>query len=236
MNFIAESKRQITLDARDTIKRVEQWQRQSCAMFDMVQQHILHNHDDRHESIAVNNNTNEKPSKKVTVNGSSAKKSSTAAKKPPAIAKKTSVIAKKLKKIAKKPSMTAKVALAAASNTFTKKPSTAIGTAKKTSSTSSIKQKVANSSKGTAHNSVNQSLDCLPDLSSDSSSDESTENLPVAKEVSCPSMPGMLLLTNQSMIMIKYEKSADFCMLTMNRLCFVEIGVFHSYSDRRNRE
>lgn len=199
MNFIAESKRQISLDARDTIKRVEQWQRQSCAMFDMVQQHILHNHDDRHESIeAVNNKTNKKPSKNAIVSGSNAKKSSTAAKKPPAIAKKSSVRAKKLKKIAKKPPVTAKAPPAAASKPLVKKPSTSFGSAKKTSSISSIKQKVANSFKRTANGSTKQILNCLPDLSSESSSDESTENLPVTEKATCPSMPSMLLLSNQS--------------------------------------
>lgn len=188
VNFIVEAKRQISLSASDTIKNVEQWKRQSCAMFDMVQHQVLRSHEDRHESIAVNNNMDKKMSKKATVSGSSAKKSSTAAKKP-------YVRTKKLKKIAKKPSVTATAAPAAASKTLVKKPSTAVGTAKKTS-TSSIEQKVANPSKGTAQGSTNHISDFLPDLSSDSSSDEATENLPAAEKASCPSMPSMLLLTN----------------------------------------
>lgn len=198
MNFIVESKRQILLNARDTIERVEQWQRQSCAMFDMVQQQILHNnlHDDRHEPVAVKNK--KKTSKKSTVNRSSAKKSSIAAKKSTAIAKKASVTAKKPKVIAKKPSVTAKTASAAASKTPVKKPSTkTIGTVKKQSS-SSIKRNVKNSPKKTAHSSAVRNLKCLPDSSSESSSDESTENVPIVEKATCPSMPSMLLLINHS--------------------------------------
>lgn len=225
VNFIVESKRQLSLDARDTIKKVEQWQRQSCAMFDMVQQQILQNHDDRHESmdIAVNSNAHEKTFTKATVSGSSAKKSSTAAKKTPAIAKKPSVRTKKLKKIAKKTSVSAKAAPAAASKAFGKKPSTAAGTANK-ASTSSSKQKKANSSKGTAHGLTNQ---ILPDLSSDSSSDESTENSPVSQKSSCPSMPG----TSLSPIRQSY-----FCLLIITFFSFVDIRLFHSSSNWRNRE
>lgn len=189
MNFIAQSKRQILLDARETIKRVEQWQRQTCALMDMVQQHVLHSHDDRHESIAVTNNASEKPPKKTIVNGSSAKLPSRAAKKPPSIAKKSSVRSKKLKNVAKKSVVTAK---AAAPKPLAKKPSRA-----KKSSTSSIKQKAANSSKATANRSANLISNCLPEMTSDSSSEESGENVPIAKEATCPSMPSMLLFANQ---------------------------------------
>lgn len=177
MNFIAESKRQIMSDAQDTIKKVEQWQRQTCAMFDMVQQHIVHNlQDDRHESIAVKN-VKKTSIKKPTV------------KKPTAIAKKPSLPPKKSTTIARKPSVLGKKPPSLASKTSMKKPSTKIGTAKKRSS---IIRKVVNSSKQNAHCSAQQILDCLPDLSSDSSSEQSTEDVLVTEKVACPSMPSML--------------------------------------------
>lgn len=190
MNFIVESKRQIGLDARDTIKRIEQWHRQSCAMLDMAQQHILQDLRDDHPEPTTVNNT-KKTSKKAALNRSSAKKSSIDVKKSTANAKKASETAKKSKKIAQKQSTTAKTAPAAASKAPKEKPPSATnGTAKKSSS-SSAKQNVANSSKKSAHRSADQHLNCLPDLSSDSSSDdEPTENVPVAKTATCPSMPG----------------------------------------------
>lgn len=47
------------------------------------------------------------------------------------------------------------------------------------------------SSKGTAHDSTRQILNSLPELSSESSSDESTENSPATQKATCPSMPSI---------------------------------------------
>lgn len=192
------------MDARESIKQIGQRERQLYAIFDMFQQHVLHSpQDDRHEPIAVKHLKN--LSKKSAVNRSSAKKSSIGAKKPSAIAKKASVKATKPKVVAKKQSVTAKTASTAASKAPVKKPSAtpmkkpSNGTEKKQSS-SSIKRNVEKSwkSKEIAHSSAAQISNCLPDLSSDSSSDESTENVPVVEKASCPSMPSKFVIADQS--------------------------------------
>lgn len=41
LRFIAESKNQINLKARNTIAMVEEWQRDTCSKFDIIQQHIV---------------------------------------------------------------------------------------------------------------------------------------------------------------------------------------------------
>lgn len=187
LTFIAESKRQIALDARNSIKQVEQWERQTCAMFDMIQQHIVHNLQDdrrhRHESI-----------EKSTVNG--VKKAS----EPPATVRKStvtksSVAAKKLSaKIVKKTATTAKKPIVA--KTSVKKAAPAPIVPAKKRSTVSIKRNVEKPPRKSADFAAERShLDGLPDLSSECSRQLSPENTPTRSEHSaCPSMPGMLNL------------------------------------------
>lgn len=190
---------------------VEERQRQTCAMFDMVLQQIVHNlQDDRHESKKAVKNV-KKTLKKATVNKSSVKKSSV--KKSIAVVKKPSATPKKSTTIAKKPSVLAKTPSSTASKTPMKKPSTKIGAAKK-SSTSSKKQNVETSAE--------QTLDCLPDLSSETPSEESIEDVSVAESVTCPSMPSMLSHVNQSILdLIEIEVNAiDLHLLTIENFVF----------------
>lgn len=202
-NFIAESKRQTVSDAQETIRRIEQWQRQTCAIFDMVQQHFVHNlQDGRHESVAVKNV--KKTAKKATSNKPPVKKLSV--RKSTAVAKKPSSTPKKSATIAKKPLVSAKAPTTSTvqSKTPMKKPSKSIGRPKK-SSKSSTKQSVKKPSEGNARGSTEQNLDCLPDLSSDSSSEESVNDVPAAavEKSSCPSMPSMLSTNQLDLIQMK---------------------------------
>lgn len=192
MNFIAESKRQIGLDAQNSIKQIRQWQRRTCAMFDMIRQHVVSNlQDDRRhhsyesiEKLTVNGVKKASkpappppPPSRATLDKSSVKKSSVAAKKSSVIVNKASVMAKK------------PVALKKSVN---KAAPTPIVPAKK-SSTASIKRNVEKKppKQSAASAAKRCRLDSLPDLSAECSRQQSPENTPVRSEPVCPSMPGM---------------------------------------------
>lgn len=180
IKFITESKRQTMLDAQNAREKIEQWQRQTCAMFDMLQQHIVQNLQDESHVKSIVNGVKQPSKQPAIVNKSSVKTPSAS------VANKLSAIVKKATVTVKKPIKTFMKKAAATAPPLAPAP---IVTEKK-GSTTSIKRNAVKSSKQKADSPAKRHVNSLPNLDAECTREQTPEKMPVVSDrMACPSMP-----------------------------------------------